>query len=123
MLRAAIPLVALYGHETKEIVDFCRWVGETAHYTMCRIFGHRVQNDITSANEMLSARLDARKTAEPLLDKMPAIFTIQQFMEQRVKDGQSSDVRMLLSRYYKKGKIERIRRGVYRKSGIGNIVT
>ena len=123
MLRAAIPLVALYGHETKEIVDFCRWVGETAHYTMCRIFGHRVQNDIASANEMLSARLDARKTAEPLLDKMPAIFTIQQFMEQRVKDGQSSDVRMLLSRYCKKGKIERIRRGVYRKSGVGNIVT
>ena len=123
MLRAAIPLVALYGHETKEIVDFCRWVGETAHYAMCRIFGHRVQNDITSANEMLTARLDARKTAEPLLDKMPTVFTIRQFKEQRVKDGQSPEVKMLLSRYCRNGKIARIGRGVYRKGGIGNIVT
>ena len=123
MLRAAIPLVALYGHETKEIVDFCRWVGETAHYAMCRIFGHRVQNDITSANEMLAARLDARKTAEPLLDKMPTVFTVRQFKEQRVKDGQSPEVKMLLSRYCRNGKIARIGRGVYRKGGIGNIVT
>jgi len=123
MLRAAIPLVALYGHETKEIVDFCRWVGETAHYAMCRIFGHRVQKDITSANEMLTVRLDARKTAEPLLDKMPTVFTIRQFKEQRVKDGQSPEVKMLLSRYCRNGKIARIGRGVYRKGGIGNIVT
>ena len=123
MLRAAIPLVALYGHETKEIVDFCRWVGETAHYAMCRIFGHRVQKDITSTNEMLTARLDARKTAEPLLDKMPTVFTIRQFKEQRVKDGQSPEVKMLLSRYCRNGKIARIGRGVYRKGGIGNIVT
>ena len=123
MLRAAIPLVALYGHETKEIVDFCRWVGETAHYAMCRIFGHRVQKDITSANEMLAARLDARKTAEPLLDKMPTVFTVRQFKEQRVKDGQSPEVKMLLSRYCRNGKIARIGRGVYRKGGIGNIVT
>lgn len=123
MLRAAIPLVALYGHETKEIVDFCRWVGETAHYAMCRIFGHRVQKDITSANEMLATRLDARKTAEPLLDKMPTVFTIRQFKEQRVKDGQSPEVKMLLSRYCRNGKIARIGRGVYRKGGIGNIVT
>ena len=123
MLRAAIPLVALYGQETKEIVDFCRWVGETAHYAMCRIFGHRVQKDITSANEMLAARLDARKTAEPLLDKMPTVFTVRQFKEQRVKDGQSPEVKMLLSRYCRNGKIARIGRGVYRKGGIGNIVT
>lgn len=123
MLRAAIPLVALYGHETKEIVDFCRWVGETAHYAMCRIFGHRVQKDITSANEMLAVRLDARKTAEPLLDKMPTVFTIRQFKEQRVKDGQSPEVKMLLSRYCRNGKIARIGRGVYRKGGMGNIVT
>ena len=123
MLRAAIPLVALYGHETKEIVDFCRWVGETAHYAMCRIFGHRVQKDITSANEMLATRLDARKTAEPLLDKMPTVFTVRQFKEQRVKDGQSPEVKMLLSRYCRNGKIARIGRGVYRKGGIGNIVT
>lgn len=127
MLRAAIPLVALYGSETKEIVDFCRWVGEMAHYSMCRIFGHRVQKDIADANEILSQRLDPRKTAEPLLDKMPGVFTVKQFKEMRVKEGQSPEVRMLLSRYCKNGKLERVGRGVYRKSGLKecncNIVT
>lgn len=115
MLRAAIPLVALYGEETKEIVDFCRWVGETAHYSMCRIFGHRVQNNIAHANELLAERLDSRKTAEPLLNKMPMVFTIKQFKEMREKEGQSPEVRMLLSHYCKNGKLERIGRGVYRK--------
>ena len=115
MLRAAIPLVALYGEETKEIVDFCRWVGETAHYSMCRIFGHRVQNSIAHANELLAERLDSRKTAEPLLNKMPMVFTIKQFKEMREKEGQSPEVRMLLSRYCKNGKLERVGRGVYRK--------
>lgn len=123
MLRAAIPLIALYGHETKEIVDFCLWVGQTAHYTMCRIFGMRVQKDIISANEMLTQRLDARKTAEPLLNKMPMIFTLQQFKEQREKEGQSPEVKMLLSRYCKNGKLERIGKGVYRQIGTGNMVT
>ena len=131
MLRAAIPLIALYGKETKEIVDFCRWVGETAHYAMCRIFGLRVQRDITSANELLAQRLDARKTAEPLLDKMPTVFTMQEFKDVRVKEGQSPEVKMLLSRYCKNGKLERVGRGLYRKANAnyndnqvnGNIVT
>lgn len=116
MLRAAIPLIALYGKETKEIVDFCRWVGETAHYAMCRIFGLRVQKDITSANELLTQHLDARKTAEPLLDKMPAVFTVQQFKDMRVCEGQSPEVKMLLSRYCRNGKLLRVSKEVYRKA-------
>ena len=115
MLRAAIPLIALYGKETKEIVDFGRWVGEAAHYAMCRIFGLRVQKDITAANELLSQRLDARKTAEPLLDKMPMVFTIQEFKDMRLKEGQSTEVKMLLSRYCKNGKLKRIERGMFKK--------
>ena len=115
IMRAAIPLVALYGKETKEIVAFCTWVGKMAHYAMCQIFGHRVQKDNQRANELLADHSDARRTAEPLLDKLPTIFTTEQFKEQREKDGQSPDVRMLLSRYCKSGKLERVARGVYRK--------
>jgi len=118
MLRAAIPLIALYGKETKEIVDFARWVGETAHYAMCRIFGLRVQNDISAADEILAARSDARKTAEPLLSGLPEVFTADQLKELRVRTGQSPDVRMLLSRYCRAGKIEKVARGVYRKCNI-----
>lgn len=55
-----------------------------------------------------------------MLDKMPGVFTIKQFKEIRVKEGQSPEVRMLLSRYCKNGKLERVGCGVYRKSaGLG----
>ena len=115
MMRAAIPLVALYGEETREIVDFARWVGEYAHYTMCRIFGHSIQKELTSAHEMLAHTLDGRKTAEPILKQLPDTFTLEQFKEQRLKNGQSANVRMILHRYLKAGKIERVDKKVYKK--------
>lgn len=115
MMRAAIPLVAMYGKETREIVDFARWVGEYAHYTMCRIFGHSVQKELTSAHEMLAHTLDGRKTAEPILKQLPDTFTLDQFKEQRLKNGQSANVRMILHRYLKAGKIERVDKKVYKK--------
>lgn len=118
MLRAAIPLIALYGEETKEIVNFCRWVGEMAHYNMCRIFGMRVQKELNTAEAMLTLRNDARKTAEPLLSKLPEVFTTRQLKELRAKEGQNTDVRMLLSRYCKIGKLEKIGRGLYKKLSI-----
>ena len=116
MLRAAIPLVALYGEETKEIVDFARWVGEMAHYSLCRLFGHRVQNDITVSEDLLSEHLDTRKTVEPLFDKLPGLFTSKQLQDLRIENGQSPNVKMILSRYCKSGKIVRVGRGVYRKA-------
>ena len=87
-----------------------------AHYAMCQIFGHRVQQDNQHANELLASHSDSRRTAEPLLDKLPTIFTTDQLKEQREKDGHSPVVRMLLSRYCKSGKLERVARGVYRKA-------
>ena len=115
MMRAAIPLVALYGKETNEIVNFARWVGETAHYNMCRIFGQRVMNNILDSEELVNAKTDHRKTAEPLLNQLPQTFTIKQFQEVRIQNGQSSEVRNLLKDYCRKSKIQRVGRGIYRK--------
>ena len=115
MMRAAIPLVALYGKETNEIVNFARWVGETAHYNMCRIFGQRVMNNILDSEELVNAKIDHRKTAEPLLDQLPQTFTIKQFQEIRAKAGQSTTVKVILSRYCSSGKLKRIARGLYQK--------
>ena len=116
MMRAAIPLVALYEKETKEIVDFARWVGEYAHYTMCRLFGHSVQRNIESANQLINECKDHRRTAEPILNMLPETFSLRQFKELREKHGQSSNVRSLLGRYLKNGKVERMGRGVYKKT-------
>ena len=115
MMRAAIPLVALYGKETNEIVNFARWVGETAHYNMCRIFGQRVMNNIIDSEELVNAKIDHRKTAVPLLNQLPETFTVKQFQDVRVKSGQSANVRQILSHYCKNGNIKRVSRGVYQK--------
>lgn len=115
MMRAAIPLVALYGKETNEIVNFARWVGETAHYNMCRIFGQRVMNNILDSEELVNAKIDHRKTAEPILNNLPEIFTVRQFQDERVKAGQSAIVKNIIHYYIGKGLIKRVSRGVYKR--------
>ena len=115
MMRAAIPLVAMYGHETREITDFCRWVGEYAHYTMCRLFGRSVQKNIENAYQLIKLNTDGRKTVEPILNQLPETFTLDQLKEVRVKNGQNSNVRVLIHRYLKAGKISRIDKKTYKK--------
>ena len=115
MMRAAIPLVALEGKESKEMLEFIKWVGDIAYYNLCWIFGHSVQKNLEEAKEMMGSHKDLRKTAEPLLDKLPNIFTVKQMSELRVNEGQSEDCYMLLSRYVKSKKIRRMDRGIYQK--------
>lgn len=115
ILRAAIPLVALYGEETKEIVDFAHWVGEVAHYTMCRIFGNRVQKNLNESEELINQRIDGRKTALPILDLMPDVFNVTQFKHTRKQAGQTDNVKSLLSYYVKNGILSKVSRGVYQK--------
>ena len=115
MMRAAIPHVALEGKETKEVLDFIKWVGDITFYNLCWLFGHCVQKNLEEAKEMMGSHQDLRKTAEPLLDKLPKIFTIKQMSDVRVNAGQSEDCYMLLSRYVKNKKIRRMERGVYQK--------
>lgn len=115
MMRAAIPLVAFYGKETPEIVSFVRWVGEFAHYTMCKLFGHSVQKNIESAYQLIKNSADGRKTAEPILKLLPETFTLKQFKEVRVKNGQSTNCKCVLNKYVKKGILQRVEKGIYKK--------
>lgn len=115
MMRAAIPLVALYGKESSEIVAFARWVGEFAHYTMCRLFGHSVQKNIESAYQLIRQSTDGRKTAEPILKLLPETFSLKQFKEIRERNGQSANVKNLLNRYVRSGKLERVGKAMYKK--------
>ncbi len=117
MQRAAIPFVALYGEESREVLELMRWLGDFAYYNICHIFGMRVTEDLRASDEMLSQRLDGRKTAEPLLSKLAEVFTVQEMQEVRQREGQSADVRMLLSRYCRCGKLVKVGRGVYKKVG------
>ena len=114
MQRAAIPFVALYGEEQKEVIDLVRWLGDFAYYNICHIFASRVAQDLTESEQMLQQNMSGRSTTEPLLNLMPEVFTTQQFREERIRQGQCGEVKMILSRYCKKGKIERIGKGTYR---------
>lgn len=113
MQRAAIPFLALYEEEQKDVTELVRWLGDFAYYNICHIFASRVAQDMKESEQMLQTR-DARITAEPLLSLMPEVFTTQQFREERIRQGQSGEVKMLLARYCKKGKLERTGKGVYR---------
>ena len=116
MMRAAIPFVALYGKETREIVGFAKWVGDYAHYTMCRLFGHSVQQNIESAHQLINECKDHRKTAEPILNLLPETFSLKQFKEAREKQGQSSNIKSLIHLYVKKGKLVKVGKGQYKKA-------
>ena len=86
MMRTAIPLVAYYGKETKEIVEFARWVGEYAHYTMCRLYGRSVLKNIENAYQLIKRSADGRKTTEPILSQLPETFTLKEIKDIRVKN-------------------------------------
>ena len=115
MMRAAIPLVALEGKESKEMLEFIKWVGDIAYYNLCWIFGHSVQKNLEEAKEMMGSHKDLRKTAEPILDKLPNVFTLQQMKDLRRELGQSENCNMLLKRYVESGKLKHLDRGVYQK--------
>ena len=114
MQRAAIPFLALYEEEQKDVLELVRWLGDFAYYNICHIFASRVAQDMKESEQMLQSRTDGRITAEPLLSLMPEVFTIQQFKEERIRQGQCPEVNKLLSRYALKGKVERMKKGVYR---------
>ena len=116
MMRAAIPYVALYGEEHKEMLEYIKWLGEYVYYNICYLFASRVSQDMKTSAQLLQ-REDKRVTAQPLLSLMPEVFTTQQFKEERLRRGQSGEVRMLLSRYCKSGKLQRLENGVFRKTG------
>ena len=123
MMRAAIPLVALEGKESKEMLEFIKWVGDIAYYNLCWIFGHSVQKNLEEAKEMMGSHKDLRKTAEPILDKLPNVFTLQQMKDLRRELGQSENCNMLLKRYVESGKLKHLDRGVYQKIGPSPVTT
>ena len=116
MQRAAIPFVAIYGEEQKEVLELIRWLGDLAYYNICHLFAMRVNKDMEKSEEVLQQRIDARLKAQPLLDKLPQIFTTKQLKEERERHGQSGNVRMLLSRYRRAGKIRQLGKSLYQKT-------
>ena len=123
MMRAAIPLVALEGKESKEMLEFIKWVGDIAYYNLCWIFGHSVQKNLEEAKEMMGSHKDLRKTAEPILQRLPNVFTLQQMKDLRRELGQSENCNMLLKRYVESGKLKHLDRGVYQKIGPSPVTT
>jgi hypothetical protein len=97
------------------MLEFIKWVGDIAYYNLCWIFGHSVQKNLEEAKEMMGSHKDLRKTAEPILQRLPNVFTLQQMKDLRRELGQSENCNMLLKRYVESGKLKHLDRGVYQK--------
>ncbi len=110
MMRAAIPYVALYGEEQKEVLDYIQWLGDYIFYNVCYLFSSRVDQDLKESQKLLH-HTDRRLTVEPILKKMPLVFTTEMFKQESPCDN----VRSALSRQVKKGRLERLEPGLYRQ--------
>ena len=117
MMRAAIPLVALEGKETKEIVDYAVWFGQLAFYNLCKIFGSRVAREMAEADTMMpkEVKADGRAVLDGVLAQLADTFSVDDMRKVRAKMGGSMDCKVALHRCVKARKIERIGRGLYRK--------
>ncbi|MBR5052981.1 MAG: DUF3987 domain-containing protein [Bacteroidaceae bacterium] len=118
MMKASLALVALYGKETKEILDLVRWVGDFTYHQLCQLFAMRIQKDKETARELMNEKADKRQTVLPVLQAMPQVFSKQEFIEERKRQGQSTDVKKQLQRYCKKGLIVKMENGFYEKKQV-----
>lgn len=73
MLRAALSLVAIHGKESKVIIDFVKWLGETAWFNSRKFFGKRIAEDLKQQQEMAGFSFQTMIGNENIA-AMPKIF-------------------------------------------------
>jgi hypothetical protein len=109
--RAGMLAYVLYGRqETEGAIKFAVWVAErTLHYQM-ELFGSRL-DALQNTNVMEGGIVRNVKYLEQLSQE----FTKEEFSALRVANHQSADVRCVIHRWVKEGKIVKIGRNLWRK--------
>lgn len=110
--RAAMLAFALCNHQdSDEVVELALWVAERALAAHLQLFGEHTDVVV----EQGVAKMHRNSSTMRLLSELPAEFTKQQVENLRIEHGQSADVRMVLHRWEKNGKVEKVCKDVYRK--------
>ena len=95
----------------KSIVDFALWVAEYVLQQQMLLFGDKFEDVATKQEEAFSAR----GVVQALFSALPDNFTRSQLMKLRAENNQSTDVRMVISRWVKQQLITRNADGTYTK--------
>lgn len=96
----------------KSIVDFALWVAEYVLQQQMLLFGDKFEDVATKQEEAFSAR----GVVQALFTLLPENFTRSQLMKLRAENHQSTEIRMVLSRWVKQQLIIRNADGSFTKA-------
>lgn len=100
---------------TRVVSEFATWVAEYVLRNQMELWGNEMEKLLTGAMEQQTER----GAATSLLSLLPKQFTTNDLIQLRVKTGQSvklMSIKMLLFRWKKNRRIERIGDGVWRRT-------
>ncbi len=95
----------------QEAADFAEWVAEYVFFNQMQLFGNQFEQ---VANQQLKS-LQNKGCVKNLLLSLPETFTRADLMALRAKNGQSTEVRYVLSRWIDAGYITKIDTSTFKK--------
>ena len=96
----------------KAVGDFTSWVAEYIFQNQMQLFGHKFEE---VANQQLIAN-ERRGQVVSMLLTLPETFTRNELMALRARNGQSTNVATILSRWRSAGFITQVEKNTYRKT-------
>ena len=97
--------------ETDEAVTFALWYAERCLYYQMKLYGNQL-DAISNAQQLGSLVKNVR-----YLELLSQEFTRQEFENLRAANNQPTNVRMIIHRWVKEGKVEKIGENLWRKLG------
>lgn len=102
-IRAGVLAYMLWGRkETDACLAFARWVASYVLHNQLVLFGEEM-NRIMLEGEEVQQKLVPRTKNGTVFDRLPQRFSKQDVITERMKDGQSGPVKMIVSRWCKAG--------------------
>jgi hypothetical protein len=95
--------------ETDEAVAFALWYAERCLYYQMKLYGNQL-DAISNAQQLGSQAKNVR-----YLELLSQEFTRQEFENLRAANGQPTNVRMIIHRWVKEGKVVKIGENLWRK--------
>ena len=100
---------------TKTVGQFAEWVAEYVFRNQMELWGEQMEQELCGALDVLSGE---RGAAASLLELLPNEFTTADLIKLRARKNQSvssSSIKMLLSRWRKHGRVEKLSEGHWKR--------
>jgi hypothetical protein len=106
--RAAVISYIQFGYKEKQaVIDYALWVADVVLKYQVALWGNRLEN---------SEQIIAATSVPNLYKELPEEFTREELVNLRIINGQGSNVRTILSRWRKEGKIIDLETNLFRKT-------